>query len=44
MLDRLGVRPAAFAAYATKRSGGNFRYLTLLRAMIRKRPMSLAPT
>ena len=36
VLDRLGVRPAAFAAYAAKRSGGNFRYLTLLRAMIRE--------
>lgn len=36
VLDGLGVRPAAFAAYASKRSGGNFRYLTLLRAMIRE--------
>ena len=36
VLDQLGVRPAAFAAYATKRSGGNFRYLTLLRSMIQE--------
>ncbi|HVB44090.1 MAG TPA: AAA family ATPase [Streptosporangiaceae bacterium] len=36
VLARLGVRPAAFAAYAAKRSNGNFRYLTLLRAMVQE--------
>lgn len=36
VLGRLGMRPAAFVNYATKRSGGNFRYLTLLGAMIRE--------
>ena len=36
VLGRLGVRPAAFSAYATNRSNGNFRYLTLLRAMIQE--------
>jgi WD40 repeat protein len=36
VLGRLGVHRDAFAAYATKRSSGNFRYLTLLRAMIRE--------
>ena len=36
VLGRVGVHPAAFTAFATKRSGGNFRYLTLLRAMIRE--------
>ena len=30
------MHPAAFSAYATRRSDGNFRYLTLLRAMIRE--------
>jgi WD40 repeat protein len=36
VLGRLSMRPAAFAAFAARQSGGNFRYLTLLRAMIRE--------